>query len=117
MRALILGAAAALIAGGTALAADGKADFTAKCAGCHSITGKSGPAGPSLKGVLGRKPGSLADFAYSAGLKGKGGTWTAASLDTFLANPSAFSPGSKMFVRVADPAERKALIAYLSTLK
>src|SRR5690242_819294 len=115
MRRLILAATIALCAG-PALA-DGAALFAQKCAGCHTLAAKSGPAGPSLKGVAGRKVAGLGDFNYSAGLKAKGGTWTAAGLDAFLAAPAAFAPGSKMFVTVPAAADRAALVAYLQGLK
>ncbi|HWA59765.1 MAG TPA: c-type cytochrome [Caulobacteraceae bacterium] len=117
MKTMLLTLAAALLAGGPALAADGKALYAVRCASCHSVTGKSGPGGPSLRGVSGRAVASLSDYAYSAGLKAKGGTWTAASLDAYLAAPSRFAPGGKMFVSVPAAADRAALVAYLATLK
>ena len=99
-------------------AAAGKAAFGARCGGCHQVAASSsGPMGPSLKGVYGRKIGSLGDFAYSAALKGKGGSWTVASLDAFLTSPVKFSPGGKMFTAVTAPADRANLIAYLKTAK
>lgn len=116
MRATILAMLLAAMAG-PALATDGAALFAQRCAGCHAVTAKSGPAGPALKGVVGRKIGGLSDFSYSTGLKAKGGAWTAASLNAFLTAPSAFAAGSKMFVSVPAPADRTALIAYLSGLK
>ncbi len=77
----------------------------------------SGPTGPSLKGVVGRKLAALPDFAYSPALKAKGGVWSAANLDAFLASPVRFAPGGKMFTAVTDPADRAHLIAYLKTQK
>lgn len=116
MRFIVLAAAAALLAG-PALAADGAAIYGSQCKACHGDGGKGGPAGPPLKGVAGRRIASTPGFAYSAGLKAKGGVWTDASLDAFLANPSAFAPATRMFARVAQPADRAAVIAYLKTLK
>ena len=116
MRFILLVAAGALMAG-PALAADGAAVFASQCKVCHTTTAASGPAGPSLKGVAGRKLGSLSDFAYSPGLKAKGGSWSDANLDAFLTNPSAFAPGTKMFARVPAADNRAAVIAYLKTLK
>jgi cytochrome c len=109
--------AALLVCAATPALADGAGLFAQRCAGCHTVTVKSSPGGPSLKGVVGRRIAGLSDFSYSAGLKAKGGTWTAANLGAFLAAPSAFAPGSKMFVSVPAPADRAALIAYLSGLK
>jgi cytochrome c len=118
MRSLIIAAVAATLPiSALAAAPDGKAIFAARCAGCHALTAKSGPAGPQLKGVLGRKIAGAADFNYSAGLKAKTGGWAAQSLDSYLTAPATFAPGTKMFARLADPAERAAVIAYLKTVQ
>ena len=116
MRLLMFAAAAALLAT-PSLAADGSAIYASQCKSCHGDAGKGGPAGPALKGVYGRKIAAAPGFAYSAGLKAKGGTWNDANLDAFLTSPGGFAAGSKMFSRVAAPADRAALIAYLKTLK
>ncbi len=113
-------AASAALANGAAAqdAAAGKAAFGARCGGCHQIaTAASGPVGPSLQGVYGRKIASLGDFNYSTALKSKGGSWTAASLDAFLTSPVKFAPGGKMFTAVTAPSDRANLIAYLKTAK
>ncbi len=114
MRFLVL-AAAALI-GGPALA-DGAETFNTHCGDCHTLTGESGMVAPSLKGVVGRKIASLSDFQYSDALKAKGGAWTEANLDAFLANPKAFAPGTTMFGGAPEPADRKAIIEFLKTQK
>jgi cytochrome c len=116
MRLVMIAAAAALLAT-PSLAADGAALYAGQCKGCHGDAGRGGPAGPALKGVSGRKVASAPGFAYSAGLKAKGGSWNDANLDAFLTNPGGFAPGSRMFSRVAAPADRAAVIAYLKTLK
>ena len=43
--------------------------------------------------------------------------WDEETLDKWLTNPQAFIPGQRMNFRVADPADRADLIAYLKTLK
>ena len=81
--ALLLGAA--LVA--PAFAADanhGKEIFLA-CTACH--TEKADALGPSLKGVVGRKAGSLQDFRYSAAMKRANLTWTEANLHDYLTDP------------------------------
>jgi|APAra7269096979_1048534.scaffolds.fasta_scaffold41756_2 cytochrome c len=108
-------AAAALalsLAAAPALAADGAQIFNLQCKMCHG--GSS--MGPSLAGVAGA-PVASKTFAYSAGLKGKGGTWTDANLDAFLKSPPAFAPGTKMMISVPNPENRAAVIGYLKTLK
>ncbi|MDP1630831.1 MAG: c-type cytochrome [Caulobacter sp.] len=111
----ILAVALAVTSALPAAAQDGAALFNAQCKSCHSLTGTSSPAGPSLKGVAGRKVAGAPGFAYSTGLKAKGGTWTDANLDAFLTNPSGFAPGARMFARVAQPQARAAIIGYLKT--
>jgi cytochrome c len=101
-----------------AVAATGEQLFGDNCASCHTIGAASTPDAPTLKGVAGRKIASLADFQYSAGLKAKqGGVWDDAALDAFLANPQSFAPGTQMYGGASDPNDRKAIIAYLKTLK
>lgn len=98
--------------------AAGKAYFQANCALCHD----AGPAmtmfqGPPLFGVVGRKVGSVKGFDYSAALKAATGkTWTAATLDTFLADPQKAMPGTAMPIQIDDAQDRKHVIAYLASL-
>ncbi|MGV7210545.1 c-type cytochrome [Oxalobacteraceae bacterium A2-2] len=97
----------------------GQQYFQRNCAICHSTTAANG-AGPGLGGLLGRKLGGAEGYNYSAALSkagDSGQTWSAASLDAFLANPSQVVPGTTMPLNVASAADRKALVAYLSTLK
>ena len=103
-----------LLAAGPAVAATGRDVFNDKCGDCHTVDPPSGTA-PALKGVVGRKVASLADFQYSDALKAKGGTWTEAALDAFIANPKAYAPGTQMTAGAADPADRKAIIDYLKS--
>lgn len=114
---LVLAAALILTTATPALAEDGAALYAAQCKACHSLTGTSSPTGPSLKGVAGRKVASAGGYSYSAGLTKKGGTWTDAALDAYLAAPATWAPGTKMFNRVAQPQARAAIIAYLKTQK
>jgi cytochrome c len=90
----------------------------AVCGACHTAApGGAALIGPNLWGVIGREVGSMPGFDYSAELKSVGGAWTPDKLDRFLANPTAFAPGTRMgYAGVADPVERAALVAYLATL-
>jgi cytochrome c len=93
----------------------GKTQFGAQCAGCHSLSAAAQTVGPHLDGVVGRQAGSVAGFAYSAGMKQAAFRWTPARLDTFLANPSGVVPGTTMPVSVQDKKARADIIAYLAT--
>jgi cytochrome c len=106
-----------VLAGSPALAATGEQLFGDNCASCHSAGAASTPDAPTLKGVVGRKIASLPDFQYSAGLKAKQGVWDDAALDAFLAAPQSFAPGTQMYGGASDPSDRKAIIAYLKTVK
>jgi cytochrome c len=93
---------------------NGKAKFT-ECAACHT-TAQGGPnmTGPNLYGVFGRKAASQPGFAYSDALKAAGWTWDAPHIDTWITDPRAMLPGTKMtFVGMRDPKDRSDLIAYL----
>ena len=94
-------------------------DTAAACAICHELTKHSAQArqGPPLWDVVGRPKASVTGFEYSEALRALGGRWTYEDLNSYLANPRAFVPGTKMELRgIAEPRQRAALIAYLRTL-
>jgi cytochrome c len=85
------------------------------CSACHSID--ENDLGPRHRGVVGRRAGSVEDYAYSPALKNSGLTWDPATLDRWLTNPSALVPGTKMFFKIDDAQSRADIIAYLQNLK
>ncbi len=114
--ALVLASAAGSTAKvGAAEAARGEALFKARCATCHS-TKEGGGQGPGLGGVVGRRAASGRAYGYSRALRAVDSTWDPATLDRFLAAPTAFAPGTRMVIAVPSVKERHALIAYLSML-
>ena len=92
----------------------GETLFKKNCAICHTLEAGKNKIGPSLAGVVGRKAGSVPGFAYSAANKNSGDIWDAQTLDTYLADPRKFMPGTKMvFAGLKNLQDRKALIEYL----
>ena len=99
-------------AGGDAAA--GKEVFSKRCSGCHAPD--LDKEGPRLRGVLGRRAGSIPGFQYSDSLRNSGITWNEELLDKWLGNTEAVVKNNDMEFRVSDSAERQALIAYLASL-
>jgi cytochrome c len=85
------------------------------CASCHDISGESSAKiGPNLRGVFGRRAGSLPGYGYSAAMKASQFTWNQQSLDRWLTRPNDVVPGTSMaFSGLSDAADRAALIAYI----
>jgi cytochrome c len=88
-----------------------------QCAVCHSIDGSNG-TGPTLRGIPGRRSGTVPGFRYSRAMKSANITWSETVLDRYLADPQAVVPGNIMpFSGVADGVERAKIISYLMTLR
>jgi cytochrome c len=67
--------------------------------------------------VVGRHSGGVPGFGYSTANRQSGLTWDPATLDRYLIKPSQVVPGTLMtFPGLHDPAQRAAVIAYLTTL-
>jgi glucose/arabinose dehydrogenase len=104
-----------------AAAPDGQRIFKNNCAMCHSVSpDMAALAGPPLFNLIGRKIGGAPGFAYSAALTalgGQGKQWTGRELALFLKDPASYAPGTAMPVAVTQPDERRALTAYLVSVK
>ena len=88
--------------------AKAKSLFGQQCSGCHSAgTFTTGEIGPDLNGVVGRRSGSLPGFAYSAALREPktAVTWDRDALVSFISNPQAYYPGTKMALPPIDDLE------------
>lgn len=91
----------------------GKAIF-AQCQACHSAEPGKNMIGPSLAGLVGRKAGTIAGYAYSNANKNSGITWTAEKLFQYLEKPQRVVPGTKMtYPGLPKAQDRADVIAYL----
>ena len=92
----------------------GKAVFNV-CKACHAIgEGAKNQVGPVLNGLIGRKSGSIADFAYSDAMKNSNLTWDEATFAEYIANPKGKIPGNKMlFAGLKDEQKIKDVTAFL----
>jgi len=93
---------------------EGKEVFSRRCSGCHALDGDK--EGPRLRGVFGRKAGSVAGFRYSEALRRSRIVWDEGLLEKWLENTEAVVPENDMEFRVANPAERRALVEYLKSV-
>jgi len=94
------------------------AKLFSKCARCHSLSNdRTNRSGPHLRGLFGRRVGSVGDYNYSAALRGKAFEWNEKTLfQLFDQGPEKFLPGTKMPVqRVTDSQELMQLVDYLKT--
>ena len=93
-------------------------DDSKPCQICHNFAKGGGVIlGPPLYGVVGRPRAPVPGFQYSDAMKAKGGTWTPQDIFTFIKDPQAFIPGTKMtFAGEPDPKKRADIVAYLDTL-
>jgi cytochrome c len=85
------------------------------CQACHTFaSGGAQLIGPNLHGVFGRRAGSVPEFEYSPALRAANIVWTPEALDTWLADPVGFLPGTTMaFTGYQSPYDRRDLITYL----
>lgn len=105
------------LASGAVAAPSGQAVFEQRCSVCHSVQPAPGKMGPPLAGVVGRKAGTAAGYAYSGAMKAANITWTPETIDTFLKGPGKLVPGTKMLIGAPSAEDRAAVVQYLGSLK
>lgn len=89
------------------------------CKVCHGDLEKkeTGTAAPVLWDIVGREKASQPHIEYSDAILGAGGVWTFDELNSFLARPGGFIPGTAMAdAYTASEESRIDMIAYLRTL-
>jgi len=94
--------------------AAGQTLYLNTCGGCHSVD--TDRIGPRHRNVVGRAVASVQGYDYSSALKKLGGIWTPDRLDKWLSGTQKMAPGSKMYLEVDDPAERRLIITYLQSV-
>jgi len=96
----------------------GQLVFNNVCRTCHSIRDGDNRLGPHVRGIVGRKAGSLPGYSYSSAMKGANFVWDEKNLERFIANPDQTVPGNNMkpYGGLASAEGRVNLIAFLKTL-
>ena len=92
--------------------------FNNVCRTCHSIREGDNRLGPHMRGIVGRKAGSLPNYSYSSAMRGANFVWDDENLERFIANPDETVPGNNMkpYGGLASAESRVELIAFLKTL-
>jgi cytochrome c len=96
----------------------GQQVFNNICRTCHSTKESDNRLGPHVRGIVGRKAGSLPNYAYSSAMKSANFIWDEEKLERFIANPEETVPGNSMkpYGGVPSVESRAKLIAFLKTL-
>ena len=101
--------------------ATGRNLFNHGCTACHDDTGYMVKGdGPALFGIVGKPVGAVVGFNYSPALRAanqNGDIWTPGRLQVFLLAPARMYPGTTMPWSFSEAKDRKAMIAYLKSLK
>ena len=133
---VIAGAALAAAVSGAAAGGGAAQDATKgqsvfnQCKACHMLD--RALIGPRLKGVIGRKAGSVPGYSYSALMRAAGDaglTWNEAEVTDYLKNPTGYlksyvaaknaaaGGSSKMVFMLSNEDQRKNVVAYLAEQK
>lgn len=119
MKRLVLAALAMGLTAGSASAQDAAAGekVFVVCKACHQVGDNAkNVVGPVLNGLFGRKAGTVDGYSYSAGNKNSGIVWDEATFTTYIKDPKAKVPGTKMaYAGLKDEQKIKDLIAFLHT--
>lgn len=89
------------------------------CASCHQFERERNGAGPHLVNLIGRPIGAVDGFRYSGALQelnASGAVWTVEDIQTWLEDPKAYAPGTKMNFVVRDAEERRQIAGWLASI-
>lgn len=70
--------------------------FNNACRTCHTVKEGDNRLGPNLYKILGRKAGSVPNYAYSSAMRSADFVWDKEKIDRFIENPDTVVPGNKM---------------------
>jgi len=88
--------------------AEGSALTRRQCASCHSLDRNIRKVGPTLKGIMGKKP-TISDIPYES--------WTEEAMNEWLENPRAVKKKTRMAIPgIKDAEERRQIISFLKRL-
>jgi cytochrome c len=89
-----------------------------ECRACHAVErGAEGLVGPDLHGVFGRPAGTLDSFRFSPAMKRSGITWSAQTLDAYIADPQQAVPANRMpYAGMPEARDRADLIIYMQQM-
>ena len=96
--------------------ASGELAFNNACRTCHVVREGDNRLGPNLHKIIGRKAGSLPNYAFSSAMKEADFVWDEEKLDRFMANPDEVVPGNNMkpYGGLSSSEDRKKIIAFLA---
>jgi len=91
-----------------------------RCYACHSVVvGEDKLPGPNLRGVIGRRAGTLPGFRFTPAMIGAGArglVWTRSTLDEFLVDPQGVVVGTEMSMPGLPSADdRRDVIDFLES--
>jgi cytochrome c len=94
----------------------GQQAFNNACRTCHMVREGNNRLGPNLYKIVGRKAGSLPDYAFSNAMKEADFVWDEEKLDHFIAKPDEIVPGNNMkpYGGLASSDDRKKIIGFLA---
>ena len=94
----------------------GQQAFNNACRTCHMVREGDNRLGPNLYKIIGRKAGSLPDYAFSNAMKEADFVWDEEKLDRFIAKPDEVVPGNNMkpYGGLASSDDRRNIIAFLA---
>jgi len=99
-----------------AFAGDRGAEVFRACVACHTLKADEGNrAGPTLRGIFGRRIATLPGYNFSPALRQLDIVWTPETVaKLFEVGPATYTPGTKMpEQRIGSPQDRDALVRFL----